>query len=387
MAFSEQDEQYMRRVLDLARQGTALTSPGARVGALVADMEGALAGSGFYTFNGVKHAEVLALAQAGTRARGGTIYINLEPHCHQSRTAPCTDAIIAAGITRVVAAMEDPNPKVAGKGFEQLRAAGITVETGLLETEARRLNEAFARHILTGRPLVTLKSGMTLDGKIAGPQGESVNTPLAPDRWITSEEARTHAQGLRHESDAILVGAGTIVADDPLLTDRTGLPRRRPLLRVVLDSGLRCPLESRLVKTAQNDVLIFCSFAEEKKRRVLEDRGIRVEQVPLGSNDGRPDLDKIIARLGELEIISLLIEGGALVNWAALAGDMVDKVFLYYAPKILAGGGSIPLAGGEGFPRISEAAQVKNIVLHRFEEDFAVEGYIHDPYRPPEVHS
>ena len=387
MAFSEQDEHYMRRALDLARQGTALTSPGARVGAVVADVEGALAGSGFYTFNGVKHAEVLALAQAGSHARGGTIYLNLEPHCHQGRTAPCTDAIIAAGITRVVAAMEDPNPKVASKGFEQLRAAGITVETGLLETEARRLNEAFARYILTGRPLVTLKSGMTLDGKIAGPQGESVNTPLAPDRWITGEEARTHAQGLRHESDAILVGAGTIVADDPLLTDRTGLPRRRPLLRVVLDSRLRCPLESRLVKTAQNDVLIFCSFAEEKKRRILEDRGIRVEQVPLGSSDGRPDLDKIIARLGELEIISLLIEGGALVNWAALAGDMVDKVFLYYAPKILAGGGSIPLAGGGGFPRISEAAQVKNIVLHRFKEDFAVEGYIHDPYMPPEVHS
>ncbi|HEY2497779.1 MAG TPA: bifunctional diaminohydroxyphosphoribosylaminopyrimidine deaminase/5-amino-6-(5-phosphoribosylamino)uracil reductase RibD [Candidatus Angelobacter sp.] len=387
MAFSEQDEHYMRHALDLASEGTALTSPGARVGAVVADVEGALAGSGFYTFNGVKHAEVLALAQAGSRARGGTIYLNLEPHCHQGRTAPCTDAIIAAGITRVVAAMEDPNPKVAGKGFEQLRAAGITVETGLLETEARRLNEAFARYILTGRPLVTLKSGMTLDGKIAGPQGESVNTPLAPDRWITSEEARTHAQGLRHESDAILVGAGTIVADDPLLTDRTGLPRRRPLLRVVLDSRLRCPLESRLVKTAQNDVLIFCSFAEEKKRRVLENRGIRVEQVPLGSSDGRPDLGKIIARLGELEIIGLLIEGGALVNWGALAADMVDKVFLYYAPKILAGGGSIPLAGGEGFPRISEAAQVKNIVLHRFKEDFAVEGYLHDPYIPPEVHS
>ena len=378
----------MRQSLELARRGTGLTSPGARVGAVIADSQGNFAGAGFYTFDGIKHAEVLALEQAGSRARGGTIYLNLEPHCHQGRTPPCTDAIFGAGLTRVVAAMADPNPKVAGKGFEQLRGAGITVESGLFEAEARRVNEAFARYILTRLPLVTLKSGMTLDGKIAGPHGRSVNAPLATDRWITSEESRTHAQSLRHESDAILVGAGTIVTDDPLLTDRTGLPRRRPLLRVVLDSRLRCPLESRLVKTAKEDVLIFCSFAEEKKRRTLEDRGIRVEQVPLGSNsnDGRPDLTKIAARLGELEITSLLIEGGALVNWAALAAGVVDKVFFYYAPKILAGGGSVPFAGGEGFRRLSEAAQVNDIVLHRFGEDFAVEGYLRNPYAPPEAH-
>jgi diaminohydroxyphosphoribosylaminopyrimidine deaminase/5-amino-6-(5-phosphoribosylamino)uracil reductase len=388
MAFSPQDEQFMRQALHLARRGTALTSPGARVGAVIADSSGQFVGEGFYTFDGVKHAEVLALEQAGPRTRGGTIYLNLEPHCHQGRTPPCTDAIIAAGIKRVVAAMADPNPKVAGRGFDQLRAAGITVEVGLLESEARGINEAFARHILTRLPLITLKSGMTLDGKIAGPQGGSVNAPVAADRWITSAGARTHAQSLRHESDAILVGAGTIIADDPLLTDRTSLPRRRPLLRVVLDSRLRCPLESRLVTTANNDVLIFCSFAEEKKRRQLEDKGIRVEQVALGSNsnDGRPDLARIIARLGELEITSLLIEGGALVNWTALAADVVDKIFLYYAPKILAGGGSIPFASGEGFRRVSEAAQVKDIVLHRFGEDFAVEGYLRDPYIAPEAH-
>jgi diaminohydroxyphosphoribosylaminopyrimidine deaminase / 5-amino-6-(5-phosphoribosylamino)uracil reductase len=389
MSFSQQDEQFMRQALKLAREGTGLTSPGARVGAVIVDSLGNFAGSGFYTFEGTKHAEILALEQARARARGGTIYLTLEPHCHQGRTPPCTDALIAAGIARIVAAMDDPNPKVAGKGFAQLRAAGITVETGLFAAEARRINEAFARHILTRLPLVTLKSGMTLDGKIAGPQGWSVNAPLAADRWITSEESRAHAQSLRHESDAILVGAGTIVADDPLLTDRTGLPRRQPLLRVVLDSRLRCPLESQLVKTAQNDVLIFCSFAEEKKRRALEDLGVRVEQVPLGSNsnDGRPDLHKTMVRLGELGITSLLIEGGALVNWAALAADVVDKVFLYYAPKILAGSGSVSFASGEGFRSLSEAAQVKNIALHRFNEDFAVEGYLHDPYAPPEVHS
>ena len=391
MAFSEQDEFFMRYALELAQRGTALTSPGARVGAVVTDSQGQLVGSGFYTYAGVKHAEVLALDQAGPRARGGTIYLNLEPHGHQSRTPPCTDAIIAAGITRVVAAIPDPNPQVAGKGFAQLRAAGVSVETGLFTVEARRINEAFARYILTRLPLVTLKSGMTLDGKIAPPPGDSffpsaLGATGATGGWITSQAARAHVQELRHESDAIMVGVGTIIADDPLLTDRTGLPRRRPLLRVVLDSRLRCPLESRLVKTAKEDVLIFCSFAEEKKKRALEERGIRVEQMPLGSNDGRPDLSRIAARLGELEISSLLIEGGALVNWAALAARIVDKIFLYYAPKILAGVGSVPFAGGEGFRRLSEAAQVKDIVLHRFGEDFAVEGYLRDPYAPPEAH-
>lgn len=379
----------MRQALEFAQRGTALTSPGPLVGAVIVDSQGRLAGSGFYTFDGVKHAEVLALEQAGPRARGGTIYVSLEPHCHQGRTPPCTDALISAGIKRVVATMEDPNPKVAGKGFAQLRTAGITVEIGLLSAEAMRINEAFARYILTGLPLITVKSGMTLDGKIAGPHGGSVNAPIADDRWITSEESRAHAQSLRHESDAILVGAGTIVADDPLLTDRTGLPRRHPLLRVVLDSRLRCPLDSRLVKTAQDDVLVFCSFAEEKKRHALEERGVRVEQMPLRSssvaNDGRPDLSLIAVRLGELGITSLLIEGGALVNWAALAAGVVDKVFLYYAPKILAGSHSVPFASGEGFPRISDAAQIKNIVLHRFGGDFAVEGYLRDPYAARKV--
>jgi diaminohydroxyphosphoribosylaminopyrimidine deaminase/5-amino-6-(5-phosphoribosylamino)uracil reductase len=187
-------------------------------------------------------------------------------------------------------------------------------------------------------------------------------------------------QELRHAADAILVGVNTVIADNPLLTDRTGLPRRRPLLRVVSDSKLRLPLDSRLVKTVSNDVIVFCSFAEEKKRRALEERGIRVEQVKLGALDGRPDIASVIHRLGELEVTSLIIEGGALVNWTALAANVVDKVFLFYAPKILAGTGSVPFASGPGFPRISEAAQVRSLTLHRFGEDFAVEGYIKDPY-------
>ena len=275
----------MRQALELARRGTALASPGARVGAVIADSSGDLVGSGSYTFEGIKHAEILALEQAGLRARGGVIYLNLEPHCHQGRTPPCTDALIAAGIKRVVAAMADPNPKVAGKGFEQLRAAGIAVETGLFEAEARRINEAFARFILTHLPLVTLKSGMTLDGKIAPPPGDSFNPSAlgatgATGGWITSEEARAHVQELRHESDAIMVGVGTIIADDPLLTDRTGLPRRLPLLRVVLDSRLRCPLDSRLVKTAKDDVLIFSIFVQGfRHRRTNEVRHAQVRMV------------------------------------------------------------------------------------------------------------
>jgi diaminohydroxyphosphoribosylaminopyrimidine deaminase / 5-amino-6-(5-phosphoribosylamino)uracil reductase len=257
-----------------------------------------------------------------------------------------------------------------------------------MQTEARKLNEAFARYILYKRPLVTIKSGMTLDGKIAPPPGESLNPSAlgaggASGGWITSQEARAHVQELRHESDAILVGVGTVIADDPLLTDRTGLPRRRPLLRLVLDSRLRLPLESRLAKTVRDDVIIFCSFAEEKKRREFEKRGIRVEQVSIGLGDGRPDLLKIAQRLGQMEMTSLMIEGGALVNWMALATGIVDKVFLYYAPKILAGTGSVPFAGGPGFKKVAEAALVKDISIHRFGEDFAVEGYLHNPYDPP----
>ena len=388
MNFNAQDEQFMRQALDLARQGTALASPNPRVGAVVVDSRGQIAGTGFHTYDGRKHAEILALERAGSRALGGTLYINLEPCCHFGRTAPCTDTLIGAGIKRVVVAMTDPNPLVAGKGVEKLRVAGILVETGLMQAGARKLNEAFARYILYKRPLVTIKSGMTLDGKIAPPPGESLNPSAlgaggATGGWITSQEARAHVQQLRHESDAILVGVGTVTADDPLLTDRTGLPRRRPLLRVVLDSRLRLPLESRLAKTVRDDVIIFCSFAEEKRRREFEKRGIRVEQVPIGLGDGRPDLLRIAERLGQMEMTSLMIEGGALVNWMALATGIVDKVFLYYAPKILAGTGSVPFAGGPGFKKVAEAALVKDISIHRFGEDFAVEGYLHNPYDPP----
>jgi diaminohydroxyphosphoribosylaminopyrimidine deaminase / 5-amino-6-(5-phosphoribosylamino)uracil reductase len=227
---------------------------------------------------------------------------------------------------------------------------------------------------------------MTLDGKIAPPPTEALqsNEGTPAGGWVTSEVARAHVQELRHQNDALLVGVGTILSDNPLLTDRSGHSRRRPLLRVILDSRLRLPLESRLAQSVaaerRDDVLLFCSSAEEQKKYQLEQLGIRVERLPAVEPDGRPALPAILHRLGQLEIASVMIEGGAAVNWTALASDVVDKVFLYYAPKILAGTGSIPFAAGTGFRHMSQAAQVQRLHLHRFGEDFAVEGYLRDPY-------
>ena len=386
MADDSTDEQFLHRALELARQGIGLASPNPYVGAVIVDSHGAVVGTGVYTYAGVKHAEVRALEQAGEKARGGTLYINLEPHSHQGRTPACTDALIAAGIHRVVASMADPNPKVSGRGFEKLRAAGVQVEVGGLEAEARRLNENFARYIRHGVPFVTLKAAMTLDGKIApvAATGKDRAVGMPAGGWITGEEARAHVHQQRHQSDALMVGVGTILADDPLLTDRSGCPRRRPLLRVILDSHLRLPLESRLVQSVgmgKNDVLVFCSFPEgrpdEKKKRALEASGIHVESVRPAA-DGRPDMEAVLRRLGELEIASVMIEGGSEVNAAALASKVVDKVFLYYAPTIL-GEGSVPFASAS-FGQLDETPQVKDLSLHRFGADFAVEGYLRDPY-------
>src|SRR5215469_2753787 len=380
------DAQHHESALELARKGIGLASPNPYVGALITDASGEVAGAGTYTYHGLQHAEILALEQAGPRARGGTLYINLEPHAHQGRTPPCTDRLIEAGIHRVVASMADPNPRVSGRGFEQLRAAGVEVEVGALEQQARQLNEAFARYIRHGTPLVTLKAAMTLDGKIAPPASELVAKAVGipGGGWITGEVARAHVQQLRHQHDALLVGAGTILSDNPLLTDRSGKPRRRPLLRVILDSRLRLPLEPRLVQDAaarrRNDILVFCGPSDEQKKAELQAKGVRVESVSAFEQNGRPDLPTIVHRLGELEITSLFIEGGVTVNWAALAAGVVDKVFLYYAPRILAGTGSIPFAAGTGFGQMSQAAHVRNVRLHRFVEDFAVEGYLRDPY-------
>ena len=379
------DEQHMRRALELARAGVGLVSPNPAVGAVVVDASGREVGAATHTYDGVKHAEVLALEQAGNAARCGTLYLNLEPCSHQGRTGPCADAVVAAGISRVICSMEDPNPRVAGQGFAKLRASGIAVQLGLLQAEARKLNESFAKYIRLGKPLVTLKSAMTLDGKIADATkpGTEPGSPTPATEgarsgyhWITGEAARAHVQQLRHQSDAILAGVGTVMADDPLLTDRSGRPRRRKLLRVILDSYLRIPPASRVIQTAEHDVLVLYSTAEEETRRALEAKGIRVQQIA-ATADGRPDFRAIVQSLGELEITSLLIEGGALVNGAALASGEVDKVFLYYAPKIF-GEGAVSFLAGESLH--GKAQCVQRFELHRFGEDFALEGYLRDPY-------
>lgn len=382
------DNEFLHRALDLARQGIGLASPNPYVGALIVDTKGNIAGTGVYTYEGVKHAEILALEAAGISAAGGTLYINLEPHAHQGRTPPCTDALIAAGIRRVLASMADPNPRVGGRGFEQLRAAGIQVEVGALQAEARRLNEAFARYIRHGIPLVTLKSAMTLDAKIGLADATNSNKSAGTPRggWITGETARAHVQELRHENDAVLVGVGTILADDPLLTDRSGRPRRRPLLRVILDSHLRIPVQSRLVQSAadKGDVLVFCASADDrktddKKKDELERRGIRIEQLP-PSADGRPDIRAILRRLGELEITSVMIEGGSTVNGMILTSGLADKIFLYYAPKIMGDAQAVPFAVGASFNAGNQKLRVHGARLPRFGEDIAIDAYLRDPY-------
>jgi diaminohydroxyphosphoribosylaminopyrimidine deaminase/5-amino-6-(5-phosphoribosylamino)uracil reductase len=291
--------------------------------------------------------------------------------------------VIAAGIQRVVCSTQDPNPQVAGQGFAKLRAAGIRVEVGLLEAEAKKLNEGFAKFIRHRIPLVTLKAAMTLDGKIAPPPSGSRSPEMAAGGstggWITGEIARRHVQQLRHEHDAIMAGVGTVIADDPLLTDRSGRPRRRPLLRVILDSWLRMPETSRLVKTAQNDVLVFYSAADESRQREIEKHGIRVEQIPPVQPDGRPNLVEVVRHLGKHDITSVLIEGGATVNWTALSSGVVDKLFLYYAPKIL-GEGAVPFAASGGAGGSHGMLLARRLELHQFGEDFAVEGYLRDPW-------
>jgi len=382
------DEQYIKRALDLARAGIGLVSPNPAVGALVVDAAGKEVGAGTHTYDGIKHAEVLALEQAGPRARGGTLFLNLEPCSHQGRTGPCADAVIAAGVQRVVCSIQDPNPLVAGQGFAKLRDAGVRVELGPFEAEARRLNEAFAKFIRHHVPLVTLKAAMTLDGKIAPPPaGSQSANPRVPAEvaaggstggWITGEIARQHVQILRHEHDAIMAGVGTVIADDPLLTDRSGRARRRPLLRVILDSWLRLPETSRLVKSAQGDVLVIHSQDDDNRKRELEKLGLRVEHVA-GQAEGRPDLLEVMRHLAKYDITSVIIEGGATVNWTALSSGVVDKLFLFYAPKIL-GEGAVPFAASAGPEHSHIALAARRIQLHQFGDDFAVEAYLRDPF-------
>jgi diaminohydroxyphosphoribosylaminopyrimidine deaminase / 5-amino-6-(5-phosphoribosylamino)uracil reductase len=366
-------DHWMARALRLARRGEALAHPNPKVGAVLV-RDGRAVGQGFHVYDRTDHAEVIALREAGERARGSTLYVNLEPCCHTGRTGPCTDAILAAGVRRVVAAMRDPNPAVAGKGFRKLRRAGVEVVVGQREEEARRLNEGFAVWVRTGRPLVTLKAALTLDGQIAAP-GRARRS--SGQRWITSEASRAEVQRLRHAADAVLTGIGTVLADDPLLTDRTGHPRRRSLLRVVLDSRLRLPLGSRLVQSAAGDLMVFTTArANSKRARALAARGVEIMRVR--ARKGRPDLRAVLQELGRREILGLLVEAGARVNAALLAARLADKAFLFYAPNVL--GATVPLVQ-PGFPSLRDAPALGEIAVHRFGPDIALEGYFRDVYR------
>jgi diaminohydroxyphosphoribosylaminopyrimidine deaminase/5-amino-6-(5-phosphoribosylamino)uracil reductase len=367
------DERWMEKALAQARLGEALAHPNPMVGAVVV-RDGRVAAEAFHTYDGLRHAEILAIEQAGSRARGSTLYLNLEPCCHAGRTGPCTEAIIASGIRRVVASMPDPNPLVSGKGFRRLRRAGIEVVIGPGAEEALRLNESFAMWIRGHRPMVTLKAASTLDGQLALGSAR----PRGRERWITSEVSRARVQRLRHASDAILTGIGTILADDPLLTDRSGLPRRSPLLRVVLDSRLRLPLDSRIVRTAREDVLVFTLRpAQSPAARRLAQRGVRVERV--AGSAGHIDPAAVLARLGQLGILSVLVEAGARINGALLARGLVDKLTIFYAPRIV-GHETVPLARiapGAANP----LAALKRVQVEHSGPDLLVEGYLRDVYR------
>ncbi|HKD08992.1 MAG TPA: bifunctional diaminohydroxyphosphoribosylaminopyrimidine deaminase/5-amino-6-(5-phosphoribosylamino)uracil reductase RibD [Bryobacteraceae bacterium] len=359
---------YMREALDLARRGMGLTSPNPMVGCVIV-RDGIVVGRGFHTWDGVKHAEVLALEEAGDKARGATVYLSLEPCSHTGRTGPCADALIGAAVARVVMASRDPNPLVSGQGLERMRSAGIRVEFAPEhEAEANKLNEPFFHFMRTGRPLVTMKCAMTLDGKIAAPEDNS--------GWITSERARAHVQELRHASDVMLSGIGTVLADNPLLNDRSGLPRARPLLRVVLDSTLRLPVDSKIVQSANGDLLVAgTTAASADRRKALEERGVEVRIFD--GPGGRVDIRDVISLLKDRRYLSVMIEAGSKINWAALEAGVVDKVFLYYAPKILGGLESLPMAGGAGRLRRKDAILLERTSLHPIPPDeFAVEAYI-----------
>jgi len=353
----------MQRALDLAARGIGLVSPGPLVGTVIVDLQGEIAGEGFYIFDQVKHAETIALDQAGTRATAGTVYVSLEPHAHCGRTTPCTDALIKAGVKRVVAPIEDPNQKVSGRGFAHLRQAGIEVSTGLLAEEAARLNEAYIHFMRTGRPFIHLKLAVSLDGKIATRTGDS--------RWIAGEEARTRAHELRHQYDAIMVGSGTVVTDDPLLTDRSGKARRRPLVRVVMDDRLRTPLDSQLSRTANEaPVLMFISGSAASPTK-LEQLGVEL----IRSEHGARDLSAVLAELGRSEIQSVLVEGGGVLAGAFFDAGLVDKVTFFIAPMIIGGQNAPSAVAGAGAEKIADAFQLERVSVEQRGRDLEITGY------------
>lgn len=361
--WTEMDRRLMGRALELAAKGVGLVSPGPLVGCVIANLEGEILGEGFYTYERLKHAETYALEQAGARAKGASAYVSLEPHAHHGRTPPCTDALIKAGIARVVAPIEDPNPKVSGKGFAHLQSAGLEVSVGLLSSEAERLNEKYLHFMRMGRPFVHLKLAASLDGKIATRTGDS--------RWITGAESRARVHELRHEYDAILIGAGTARADDPLLTDRSRKKRRKPLLRVVLDEKLEISTESQLVRTAgEFPVLIFAG--DSVTSPAGEALAPRVEVIRAAN--GR-NLETVLDELGRREIQSVLVEGGANVAGNFLDAGLVNKVSFFIAPKIIGGREAPTAVAGKGATKLAEGIELQDVEVMQRGRDVEITGY------------
>jgi diaminohydroxyphosphoribosylaminopyrimidine deaminase / 5-amino-6-(5-phosphoribosylamino)uracil reductase len=360
---TETDRRMMARALELAKRGVGQVSPGPLVGCVIVGSAGEVVGEGFYIFEELNHAETIALATAGEKARGGTAYVSLEPHAHHGRTPPCTDALIAAGIKRVVAPIEDLNPKVSGKGFAHLRGAGLEVETGLLAEEATQVNEAYLHFMRTGRPFVHLKFATSLDGRIATRTGDS--------RWVTGEESRARVHELRHGYDAILVGAGTVLKDDPLLTDRSGLPRRRPLVRVVLDDKVQLSPQSKLATTTcEAPVLVFGrADLSDKDAKALLDKGVEI--LSLDPSNLLP----VLETLGRRTIQSVLVEGGASIAGAFIDAGLVNKVSAFIAPKIIGGSEAPAAVGGQGVERMIDALELEQVAVIRHGRDIEVTGY------------
>ena len=363
----------MQRALELARATAGLASPNPLVGCVLV-REGAIVGEGAHRYEQRDHAEIVALKAAGDRARGATAYVTLEPCSHHGRTGPCADALVAAGVGRVVAASIDANPLVAGQGLERLRQAGVVVDLGLCEVEARAINDAFACWVRSCRPLVTLKAALSADGMLAPPAEQR---SAGQTFWITGAAAREQVQRMRHASDAVLTGVGTVLADDPLLTDRSGNERRRRLLRVVLDSRLRTPLRSRLVESAECDVLLFCG-PDADAARVREYEAAGVEVVRVVGADGRLDLGVVLDVLGQRKLLSVLLECGSRLNGAFLAGGLVDQVVLFSSRTEL-GAGSVPFAAGCPGPSKLEA-RLRRVMRAQFGEDQCVRGVLRDPW-------
>jgi len=362
--FTEIDRQMMQRALELAAQGVGQVSPGPLVGTVIVDSNGEIVGEGFYLYDQIKHAETVALERAGDKARGGTAYVSLEPHAHQGRTPPCTDTLIKAGIKRVVAPIEDPNPKVSGRGFAHLREAGVEVQMGVMTEEASRLNESYIHFMRTGRPFVHLKMAASLDGKVATVNGDS--------RWITGEQARARVHELRHRSDAIMIGGRTARADDPLLTDRSGKKRRRPLVRVVIEQYLRISPESQLAQTTDaGPVLIFaCDDPDPDELNNLQSRGVEV--VAQGS---ALDLASVLEELGRLSIQSVLVEGGPFLAGLMLEAGLVNKVTFFVAPMIIGGQDAPSAIGGAGAEKIADALQLAQVEVSQHGRDVEITGY------------